>query len=41
VEVTPRVSVIAGFEQATGIFVNAVPPEDAARQLRDGGAVTT
>jgi UDPglucose--hexose-1-phosphate uridylyltransferase len=34
VEVIPRVSVIAGFEQATGILVNTVPPEDAAVELR-------
>jgi UDPglucose--hexose-1-phosphate uridylyltransferase len=34
VEVTPRVSVIAGFEQATGILVNTVPPEQAAAMLR-------
>ena len=34
VEVTPRVSVIAGFEQATGVLVNTVPPEDAAVALR-------
>lgn len=34
VEVTPRVSVIAGFEQATGVLVNTAPPEDAAVALR-------
>ena len=34
VEVTPRVSVIAGFEQATGILVNTVPPEQAAATFR-------
>jgi UDPglucose--hexose-1-phosphate uridylyltransferase len=34
VEVTPRISVIAGFEQATGVLVNTVPPEDAAVALR-------
>jgi UDPglucose--hexose-1-phosphate uridylyltransferase len=34
VEVTPRVSLVAGFEQLTGLFVNVVPPEDAARVLR-------
>jgi UDPglucose--hexose-1-phosphate uridylyltransferase len=34
VEVTPRVSVIAGFEQATGVLVNTAPPEDAAIALR-------
>jgi len=35
VEVTPRLSVIAGFEQATGIFVNTMPPEQAAEMLRE------
>jgi len=34
VEVSPRVSVVAGFEQATGVLVNTVPPEDAATALR-------
>jgi UDPglucose--hexose-1-phosphate uridylyltransferase len=35
VEVVPRLSVVAGFEQATGILVNSVPPERAARTLND------
>jgi UDPglucose--hexose-1-phosphate uridylyltransferase len=35
VEVTPRLSVVAGFEQATGILVNTVPPDQAAEVLRD------
>ena len=30
VEIVPRVSVVAGFEQATGILVNTVPPDQAA-----------
>ena len=34
VEVLPRLSITAGFEQATGIFVNTVPPEQAAEMLR-------
>jgi UDPglucose--hexose-1-phosphate uridylyltransferase len=33
VEITPRVSVIAGFEQGTGVFVNSLPPEQAAIEL--------
>ena len=33
VEITPRLSVIAGFEQATGLFVNTVDPAQAARVL--------
>lgn len=32
--VTPRLTVTAGFEQATGVFVNIVPPEVAAATLR-------
>jgi UDPglucose--hexose-1-phosphate uridylyltransferase len=35
VRVTPRVTVTAGFEFATGILVNTVPPEFAASALRD------
>jgi UDPglucose--hexose-1-phosphate uridylyltransferase len=34
VDVVPRVAVIAGFEQATGILVNTMPPEQAAEMLR-------
>lgn len=34
VEVVPRVSVVAGFELGTGVFVNTIPPERAAAQLR-------
>jgi UDPglucose--hexose-1-phosphate uridylyltransferase len=38
VEVTPRVSIVAGFEQATGILVNSTPPEQAAIDLRTASA---
>jgi UDPglucose--hexose-1-phosphate uridylyltransferase len=34
VEVQTRMAVVAGFEQGTGILVNTVPPELAARELR-------
>ena len=34
VEITPRLAIVAGFEQATGVFVNTVPPEVAAAELR-------
>ncbi len=34
VAVTPRVSVVAGFEMGTGVLVNTVEPIDAAEQLR-------
>lgn len=36
VEVLPRTGVVAGFEHGTGILVNVVAPEQAARLLRDG-----
>jgi UDPglucose--hexose-1-phosphate uridylyltransferase len=35
VEVLPRLSVLAGLELGAGIYVNALPPEDAARALRE------
>ena len=31
----PRLSRIAGFELATGCFINTVPPEQAAKRLRE------
>jgi UDPglucose--hexose-1-phosphate uridylyltransferase len=34
VEITPRVTVTAGFEQVTGLDVNTVRPEHAAAELR-------
>ncbi|MBI4564775.1 MAG: galactose-1-phosphate uridylyltransferase [Planctomycetes bacterium] len=34
-EIIPRIEGVAGFEWGTGFFVNSVPPEDAARYLRD------
>ncbi len=34
VEVTPRTSVVAGFELGTGVLVNTVAPADAAERLR-------
>ena len=33
-EVYPRLSVWAGFEKSTGIFINTISPEDAAKELR-------
>jgi UDPglucose--hexose-1-phosphate uridylyltransferase len=35
IEVIPRLSQVAGFEWGTGFYINAVPPEDSARYLRD------
>ncbi len=34
-EITPRLTQIAGFEVGTGVYVNPVPPEDAARFLKE------
>ncbi|HEY7440746.1 MAG TPA: hypothetical protein VIC35_15235 [Acidimicrobiia bacterium] len=34
VDIVPRVTVIAGFEQGSGVFVNTVAPEAAAEALR-------
>jgi UDPglucose--hexose-1-phosphate uridylyltransferase len=34
-EVYPRLAIWAGFEKSTGMFINAVPPEDAATSLRE------
>lgn len=33
--VSPRITTAAGFEMGSGIFINIMPPEDAARFLRD------
>jgi len=38
VEIIPRLSVAAGFEQVTGILVNSMPPEAAARDLREAAS---
>jgi UDPglucose--hexose-1-phosphate uridylyltransferase len=37
IELLPRVNAIAGFESATGIYINPVPPERAAAELRRRG----
>ena len=34
IEVTPRVTNVAGFERGAGCFINPVPPEEAASFLR-------
>jgi UDPglucose--hexose-1-phosphate uridylyltransferase len=34
-ELLPRLTVLAGIELGAGIYINTVPPEDAAKQLRD------
>ena len=33
-EVYPRLTIWAGFEKSTGMFINVVPPEDAATELK-------
>jgi UDPglucose--hexose-1-phosphate uridylyltransferase len=35
VEVYPKLAVWAGFEKSTGIYINTVPPEDAAASLKE------
>lgn len=34
-EVYPKLAIWAGFEKSTGMFINTVPPEDAAVDLKD------
>ncbi len=34
-EVYPRLAIWAGFEKSTGVFINVVPPEDAAAELKE------
>jgi len=34
-EVLPRLAIWAGFEKSTGMFINVVSPEDAAKHLRE------
>ncbi len=34
-EVYPKLSIWAGFEKSTGMYINTVPPEDAAQSLKD------
>lgn len=33
-EVYPKLSIWAGFEKSTGVYINTVPPENAASELR-------
>jgi UDPglucose--hexose-1-phosphate uridylyltransferase len=34
IQIVPRVTAVAGFEMGSGIYINAVPPETAAKYLR-------
>lgn len=38
IEITPRLTRLAGFEWGTGFSINPTPPEEAAQYLRDVGA---
>jgi UDPglucose--hexose-1-phosphate uridylyltransferase len=35
IEIIPRITRVAGFEWGTGFYINPVPPEDAAKYLRE------
>ncbi|HKV43630.1 MAG TPA: galactose-1-phosphate uridylyltransferase [bacterium] len=35
IEIIPRLSQVAGFEWGSGFYINTVPPENAARYLRE------
>jgi UDPglucose--hexose-1-phosphate uridylyltransferase len=35
IEIIPRLTGIAGFEWGSGFYINPIPPEEAARVLRE------
>ncbi len=35
IEIIPKLTKMAGFEQGTGFYINPTPPEDAAKMLRE------
>src|ERR1019366_7694290 len=37
IEIIPRLTNVAGFEWATGFYVNPTPPEESAKFLREAG----
>ena len=37
IEIMPRLAQLAGLEIGTGVHLNVLAPEDAARRLRDAG----
>jgi len=37
IEITPKLTKVAGFEWGTGFYINPTPPEDAAAFLRENG----
>lgn len=38
IEVLPRLTRVAGFEWGTGVYINPMPPESAARHVREADA---
>ena len=38
-EITPRLTKVAGFESGTGFYINPTPPEESAKFLREAGLV--
>ena len=37
IEITPKLTKVAGFEWGTGFYINPTPPEESARFLREAG----
>ena len=37
IELLPKVSIVAGFEMGSGVFINITKPEEAARFIREKG----
>lgn len=37
IEIMPRLTQVAGFEWGSGMYINPTPPENAAKDLREGG----
>ncbi len=37
IEIMPRLTKVAGFEWATGFYINPTPPEEAAKFMREAG----
>jgi len=35
IEITPRITQVAGFEWGSGFYINPTPPEEAAKYLRE------
>ena len=35
-ELVPRLAILAGLELGAGVYVNSLPPEEAAERLRSG-----